>query len=407
MIPKYLIAIVALVSFLSGCSNADNNASSSSGGEVIGLSKYASSTPALLRAIPSSDLSMELSVGNVTEAYNGEFFPDGRWLISVDIQPNQTHDISIKWFMADHLLLEETGQFYADPSQPTIAPELDFVSAGYPRFDDDCDGYSNLDELRLGSNLTFDEDPGKWSTCEQLPESELMAEEYPWIIRQQKLFRSNNFEQRVTSYEQSIRVTSVNPDLRSTYNTLMLTDTALGEAIRANIGFVYNAEFGKLINFQISRASGAEAPVIEGTNCGPNGPDDLGYSCTAPFDWQENRWYNIRFEELSDNSWQGSIREASSELSQVIAIINTESSIDWYRPQSGLTYNTPISASDCAMGIPPISVQFTPGVVNNVQRLEGLQIVASDCVKAGAGWQGGAKNTDDELVYSLTIGKSE
>lgn len=392
---KSLIAGLALFLALTGCDQSDTPSST--------VPKYATQTPALLRTIPISNLSVQVSIDNVTKTFQGSDFPDGQWLIDFDLQPNQTYDILIKWFALTHLILEETGPIFTDPEQQTITPLLDFVSASYDRFDSDCDGQSNLDEIISGTSLTAVAGATQ-SGCEG-PETTLMENEFPWIVKQHSNFPSAGITSRVTSYSQSIQITSSNPTFSTNFGASLYTGPDADVDVRTRLDFRVDAQQIKQIRFLITPATDFQISAIAGARCLVQ--NEIGIACTIPYEWQEQQWYTFSIEEQSTKSWKAMVREGTSGVSLDIGTIESEPNINWYRGQNGLSHSKSVSSDQCRLGIAPIGMRYKQAVTNNIQVLGSRKIVPSNCVKTGAGWSEGIRTIDDELLYSLTLGRSE
>jgi len=397
----FIVAGLALILTVTGCEQSNDGLSDTP--------KYATSIPAVLRNIPIPDLSVRVTIDNVTKTYNGSDFPDGQWRIEYDLQPNQTYDLLVQWFVLTHLVLEETGQITTDTEQRVITPELDFTSAGYPRFDDDCDGQSNLDEIRNGNSLTTA--PGTdQSACSDDPEVVEIADDvYPWIIRQHKVFASADITSRVTSYKQSINITLTDVNVAANFGLSLNSKTESGDALAARVDFIDDNLNGKKLRFYINHATDFQPITEPGVECRiyDNSFGTPAVTCTVPYDWKEQQWYSISIEQLSTTSWQATVQDETSGLSQIIGIIETQPDIDWNRPQSTLGYRTRIPSEDCSLGVAPISMRFKHGVANQIHTIDTQQIVLGSCVKVGAGWSEGIRTIDNELIYRLTLGRTE
>jgi len=371
--------------------------------QTVNVPGYITQTPALLRAIPISNLSVQISIDNVTKTYQGADFPDGIWQVNFDLEPNQTYDINIKWFALTHLLLEETGQIFTDPELQTITPELEFISAGFDRFDDDCDGQSNLDEIINGTS-PGDAGATDQTACADGSEGIVLPEIVaPWINRQHTLFRLAGMTSRLTRYEQAIQITASNPNIASNFGMSLHTDPSTAVNEFARVDFRYDSLQNKHIGFKISAADDFRLSTADNAECSEY--QDTGIECTIPFEWQEQQWYRLRIEAISDTSWQATVSDDTSGVSQEIATIETQSILDWSRAQNVLSYRQQIPSEQCSLGLEPISMRYKQGVANAITVLGSDQILTSDCVKVGGGWSEGLRTIDDELVYTLTLGR--
>lgn len=372
--------------------------------------KFTAQTPALLRSIPISDLSLAITINNITKTFRASDFPDGLWQVDFDLQANQTYDLTLEWFTLTHLLLEETGQIFTDPDQQIITPELEFTSAGFDRFDDDCDGLSNLDEIRNGTSLT-DAAQSAQSACSDAADDIVLEEVvFPWVLRQHGLFRSEEITSRVTSYQQSIQITSVSPSYATNYGfSLHNEPVADQENTIGRVNFIADSLRGKQLKFEITQATDFQLPAESNAECSAY-DNDIGTSaigCNIAFEWQERQWYTVSIEQVSATGWKAVVVDDTSGESQEIATIETYSDIDWSRSQNDLSHRIEIVSEQCRIGLAPVSMRYKLGLANGIQILDSLRTVSSDCVIAGGGWSEGIRTLDDELVYSLTLGRSE
>jgi len=143
-----IICILVLVVYFSGCDALNNTRSL----HITKGSSLNTTIPASLRAIGRDQLTLELSIDGESSRYDGRDFPDGPLLIELELQPDTTYTIDIKWFALEHLLLHEYGEFFTDSISPEIALDIEFADEGTGSFDDDCDGISNLEELMIGTD---------------------------------------------------------------------------------------------------------------------------------------------------------------------------------------------------------------------------------------------------------------
>ena len=400
---RSIISGILLMLALIACDSRD--ALDSRDTQTLTGPKLTTQTPGVLRNIPISNLSVEVTVDNVTKTYQGTDFPDGQWLIEFDLQPGQTYDIVVQWFSLTHLVLEETGQIFADPEQLTMTPDLEFISAGYDRFDDDCDGLSNLDEIRSGTDPNVATGTTE-SACSDISEGIVLTENvYPWVLRQHSLFRSEDIALPITRYEQSIQVTESNPNIDANFGMSLHTERSTGVDVLARVDLRFNSSRGKEIKFEISPADVSQTLTAGTAECAEQNSN--GFACTIPYEWQEQQWYSVSIEQQSESSWKAMVREDPSGAWQEIATIESAPNIEWYRAQNVISYRLQIPSEQCRLGLAPLSMQYKQGVANNVSVLNTTQIVSSNCVKAGGGWSEGIRTIDNELVYSLTLGKSE
>lgn len=129
-----------------------------------------------------------------------------------------------------------------------------------------------------------------------------------------------------------------------------------------------------------------------------------GFACTIPYDWQENQWYSVRLDAMTDKRWQASVQPVLSNAANIIGTIETAAAATWARPQMAVAYPLPIDADSCLAGLPPVSMRFTFGVANDTQILLPNKLVKCDCVKATEGSGEGLRTIDGERVYERKLG---
>jgi len=111
-------------------------------------------TPLLLRAIPNDVLIANVTLNGATTTYKGTDFPDGNWIFYDDFEVGIDYAIEVEWLASDILVMEEKGSFVVANIGSIVTPNLNQKTTlmGTNKFDLDCDGKSNLDEINAGSD---------------------------------------------------------------------------------------------------------------------------------------------------------------------------------------------------------------------------------------------------------------
>ena len=138
-----ILATVLMV-ILAGCST-----------EQVPGSQLATGKPALLRAIDNSILSVVVRIEDSGLEFIGQQREDGSWYVQMGVASNQTHVFVAAWYAnlkeQKLLVVEQRGEFFAGPTRVQSDAVTMDVSDGI-RFDADCDGVSNLQELETMSD---------------------------------------------------------------------------------------------------------------------------------------------------------------------------------------------------------------------------------------------------------------
>lgn len=144
------IVFITTLLLLSACQpNLDALLSNSSNSESE--QKFETESPTLLRAVPESILSVVVRIDGLDKEFVGSRSSEGLWSVPLDIKLDESYSFTASWY-ADHigttlLILEQSGDFFADSTMPSSQPNTTDVWSGDPKFDADCDGYENLREL--------------------------------------------------------------------------------------------------------------------------------------------------------------------------------------------------------------------------------------------------------------------
>jgi len=386
---------------LTACDN--HNATDTS--DSIGVTTQ---TPALLRALPVANLTAIVTVNSSPTTYEGSAFPDGNWVLSLPLEDNRQHSIFIEWMQADILLMEERGSFFADPADRTIELELDFITAGYIRFDYDCDGVPNLDELLISS------DPGSPdNTSDSECRDDLLVPpdparlETPWVVQASDSFISNPQINPLIRKSQPLRVMTINASRSSAYGTTLSTERVdpadRGEEYETLLTeFYYHPDLGRSVRVAASNATASGLLTVPGADCVPR--TTTGVFCQIPFDWKVQHWYEFVVEQTSANGWQVILVDRELEQSTELVLINTDIPRVWNDSSVGLSYKYELPASDCSQSLSPITLQYRDGVANAGIAVSHEQSYTSNCVQYGGGSNYSVRTIDDQQLHSLTLG---
>lgn len=118
------------------------------------------STPSSLRAIPSSELSVIVSIQGDSTVYAGVVDASGNWAVQLNVELGKNYMAVVSWYYnsggAEPLLIAtQTGNFFTSPlGRGQLSGSLETSGTVVAALDIDCDGVSNLDEINSGSNPT-------------------------------------------------------------------------------------------------------------------------------------------------------------------------------------------------------------------------------------------------------------
>jgi len=366
-------------------------------------------TPEALRAIQNDKLTAIVAIDDKPKkTYLGSKFTDGNWIIDIEVQAGNSYSIVIEWFTLGVLLMEEKGEFFVDGSSDTITTQLDFKTkeVGTSRFDADCDGVSNLVEVQTGSDPTLAE-TGDNTACEATearPPNNLEEETEPEITQIFAISPDSDTgsSDRVTRFNQSIQVRSLNSNLLSTSGVTLNTH---GGADRQTvfIELQFDPEAGKSVRIGGSGGVIAAAGNNTDTSC-----SDAESSCLTRFDWQELHWYQLLFEQTTDTSWEASIIDTESQQATVLGTLQTRKARIWIQAKVRQRYLTRFTAASCTTGISPSTIHFTGGIANDDFTLGApVDQIIDKCVIWGGGSNTGKKTVQGQTIYTLTLGSFE
>jgi len=289
--------------------------------------QISTATPVLMRSIPITGLFLSVQIDDNEPTYP-RANDAGEWKIELNLIPERKHDLTIKWF-ADSvfideisqidfqllgerggvLLLEEFGQFVTPSTGATITPELDYLSAGRPEFDIDCDGYSNLEEVNNGTSLAIAEGLTKTACSDEVMPIELTEEERVWIYRLHDTDSADENSARITKIVQTMQVNSASFVGNLAYITnarteLFDADTNVSQTHAAWFSFRHRGNEPRFMEFAMYPSTGVLESDIDGQFCKDLMAEPAGLMCTLPYDWQEDRWYTLTIEETTPTTWR-------------------------------------------------------------------------------------------------------
>jgi len=368
--------------------------------------------PRLLRNVSTQSLTLQLTVGEIQNTYSGDDFTGNTWQIPLQLSPNQTHTLHLLWFSEQHLLLEQAGEFKTDSQDSTITPELEYISAGFARFDSDCDGFSNLDEFLNQTNPSIAQGTNA-SACSANPEPLALSDDQtPVLFRQHSTFAADGFSEAVTSYEQQIQITEHYKDGFVSFSAELTTDTGTQSpaetTTNAVIRFRRDRDGTKRMRFAMTNVSRTIPSTFPGGQCDPN--PFFGFrSCGIPFDWQENHWYTVKVEQQSSTQWRGLIIDNETQMQFVIGTFESQADIRWAQAQNRIIDFRSLSAMECQQPQPPSTMRYRQGKVNGFRTISSYKVTPQICAQAGLGWSEGIRSVgfdaDAQLEYELTLGR--
>jgi len=416
---KIISAILVLTSCLVACDS--NNTSHTFEIQSFDTKQLlTTSTPYLMRSIPVETLSLSITIDETETSYQGVDTIDGKWLIDVELIPDQTYDLLVRWYTSGHLLLEEFGEITTPTVGGPLTPILDYRSAGRPEFDVDCDSISNLEEIVNQSDFNPSSTAQGETTCDNTthPTIKDIAErltdsEQASISQSHNTLVTDVNEKRLTSYDHSILINRSNSLTDISITTYLYgenDDPENGPLLDnfATIAFRQKPGLPKYMEFSLAPAtdtlnSGIENQVCTSFSAPVFFETSAGWSCTVIFDWKEDRWYSIRLEETTPNTWNARIIDQESQVTQSIATFVTPENLMWLGASVDLSDNTPHRRAECLAGLPTLSITFKRPKVNNLPRGT-YHARPSNCLYGGGGWSAGLRTVDGELEYKMSIG---
>lgn len=401
---QYKVAVLALVCVLASCDNVDPRHELANG-------ELSTRTPENLREVPNSELTVEILIDGRTTTYFGQNFPDGVWRIDLDVEAERSYDLLIRWFFNEHLLMEESGVIYTDSNSPSIRPDLNFATVGEDRFDTDCDGIPNIDEVTQGL------DPGSASLapCTEAPFVEdPSAIQLAWLAQNFTTYNFSGIQDEILSIEQEVQIRESSTMDRQFYSLIV---NATGDIVqpdgsqttaRATVQLIRDPSGQSAVNFFTTQALSAVPNSAAGVNCVglSNSP---GFFCNMAFDPIPKRWYKLSLVESGPSQWQALVVDKNTGSSTLIATMELPAPTRWSFHSVDLGFDDPLSQQACSMGLNKITAQFIDASINGSFDVAPSNIVVSPCVSLstlaeGVAWSAGSKKVGEQKLYSLSIG---
>lgn len=398
------VAALALVCILASCDNVESRHELTNGA-------LNTRTPENLREVPTSELTLEVLIDGRSTTYSGQNFPAGEWRIDLDVEAERSYNLLIRWFFNEYLLMEESGVIYTDSNSPSIRPDLNFVTVGEDRFDTDCDGIPNIDEVNQGL------DPGSASLA-PCPESAVVddpaAMQLAWLAQNFTTYSFSGIQDDIVSIEQEVQIRDSSAVDRQFYSLIV---NSTGDIVqpdgsqttaRATVQLIRDPSGQSAINFFTTQALSAVPNSAAGVNCVglSNNP---GFFCNTAFDPIPQRWYTLSLVESGPSQWQASVIDKDTGSSTLIATMELPAPTQWSFHSVDLGFDDPVSQLACSKGLNKITAQFIDASINNGFDVAPSNIVVSPCVSLstlaeGVAWSGGTKELGGETLYSLSIG---
>ena len=399
---RYFVVLASIL-ILYGCDNSDTD-------YQIGKGVLSASTPGNLRAIENESLVAEITIDDNKTTYFGRDFPDGQWRINLDVVADRTYAIEIRWLANQLLLMEERGTFYTDSQAPVITPDLDVATAGGDRFDADCDGVTNLDEISLGS------DPGSATQipCQETPTlDDPTAQLLPWLAFNFLTYEFSGVTAPVVSIRHQMQIRQTSASERTYYGMVVQSDETYLQSdgsqasARASLQIVDSPLGEDVAIFFVTEAVGAVASSASG-RCEEMGNRN-GYLCSMPSSVSPNRWYDLSIVQVSPSQWQGRVTDNETGNSYLIATMEMPPDSTWGAHAIDMGFGDMIPAGSCIEGFDRISVRYKDTVINDNFDISSSNVVVSPCLDLtmranGSGWTAGSKILAGENQNYLSIG---
>jgi len=395
LIKKHLMLCICFVVLLAGC---DQTA------VVNDPLPEPTSVPPQLRTISTTELQANVTVDGNTTAYYGRDYPTGNWTIDLRLVVGQEYNILIEWLVSDVLVLEQSAKIVGQATDSPVLPEYTSISSGAGRFDSDCDGQSNLEESIASTDPLIAEDPQQ-DGCNTVPDPVVDPDELLTAFVAQDLprFDSRGITTRVKRFVIPMRVQTLPQDIDVAFGVSLFST---GGAKRMFIEFFRsaadNTKYARMLD------STTESLVVE--DAGVTGSCDVANNlCALEYNWKEQHWYNLVLEEDANTStiWRGYIVDSETGVETLVATSQTEPDIIWIEPDIGQAFRRSFTASQCAIGLPALTVHFQDALVNDTVLLgapRGTNLM-SGCVRVGAGASTDITYEDGKPVYVITLGQ--
>lgn len=385
----------------------------SSDPEVMRAAKITSQTPVDLRSFATADLRAVVSVGNFAATLLGSDVVDNEWSIVLDgdLSENETYSVNVKWYVFDSLVFEEVGSIFTDPTVPSLTISLDyFLNVGPVRFDDDCDGISNSDELINGSDHTS---PGSVvdETCSNLVAQPEDMNQFDWvdtwvdIWREYDEFQTMGFTSQVQSFHQALRVGKIEVDEAINVQTFLIgnfVETANYIEAKLSLYQLDDGSRGVEVSFKSDNQIADVQPAH--TNC-YRVDESFLVLCSLDVQWDIHQWYSLEINRTPEEAWEAWFVNETTNQRTKIGTVQTSQTIQWIDTEFDLTYATRKTYSECVDGVDPVSVQHKHAVLNGDFELKGGEVKPGLCLKIGGGWGAGNRELNNETQFNMSIGR--
>ncbi len=412
MFYRWAVLVFMLIA-ITGCNSGNKENASGSADAAADSAVEPENVPSIilvqLSSFEPADLFAEVTINNAESArYSGSDFPDGQWRIPARLNANQNNRITIKWFFRQQLLMEEFGDIFANTANAMLTPQLNYVNAGHPRFDDNCDGVSNLAEHYAGiaSMNTSTVSPADCqiytdnNTEPFAPDGSSLA----GLLKYYDLAGDNSVTEQVFRVSQRMQISNVVADLKSDYGFAFMGKDDSGQSPEMSLVFRYHPTDGNTIVFGHNKAIEYQPAPDIAADCGSLTIFG-GFTCSVPFDWQTQRWYEVYFDRLSPTTWEASIVDLETltrtELGEMVGN-------EWLSLQSanmGMKYTDFIDHANCIEGLPPVSMRYYGAQVNNAITLTPNTFGATACLMQGGGVNDSTRQIGFDQLHTLTVGQ--
>lgn len=386
--------------YLSGCDY-------SPGRVLIDSKNLTTGTPADLRALERDSLSAQITLNDITTTHQGSDHPTGNWQIPINVEAGETYELSIQWRYGEFLLMEETGSFTVDERTPKISLELDFTNAGYQTFDNDCDGQSNLVEIKQGSNPEIAE-ANSDSRCTGEPNNsiELTDSNRAYASSFHAAFGQESQNRIIERFEQPLQIRK-STILPSSYSFALYGEDSPDDRASLSLRIHDNGEKQAQVIF--SRALKGFESSTAGSRCFTFPPENPTLSgCVIPYPWEDNVWYSLVFER-TDSRWTASVKNLNANTEDVIGSFTANPEQRWLAPQIGVGYHDNPTAEACRDGLLPLRVHFGQAIVNSTIYSEPLQTSTDigDCVSSTGHWNFSLRPELETPLFALEMGRPD
>lgn len=390
-----------LALFIGGCAESGRS------GEIQN-DEFSLRPPLQMRALVQDELRAQITLNNATSTYQGTEFPDGVWRIPFDLEANRTYALGIEWSHGNYPLMDENGFFSTTDDTFVIRPDLDFINAGYRRFDNDCDGVSNLEELVAGSDP---DGPLGTRICPGEPDPNVAfgTFEQAYLGKRYEAFGQITNGRAIDKIEQSVQVRRSENGQRYSLGGVLTTSNDPDDlGIVANILLVNDPELGRSASFIMDQIVGFSDGDVPGARCEPR--TNLGalvWRCTIPYVWEEGSWYSLVIERTGDRSWEGSVLDQNTGSRVSIGTLTTDLDIIWTVAQIGIGYSGRFGRDECQSGLAPLGLQFTHALVNNVIEAETRESIVEPCLGISGHWNHSQRSQPAGQLHTLYLGIPE